>query len=88
MTIDDCHKQLVSIRRKQGTRCPLIRIDYGGSIYQGRLARADSDPEHRTRPSQAGGVLILHDPGPGRSPETVLQIANIHDGGIQNLDEG
>lgn len=87
MTIDDCHNHLVSIRRKQGTRCPLIRIDYGGSIYQGRLARADSDPENRSRQGQTEGVLVLHAPGAGRGPETVLQIAKIHDGGIQGYNE-
>ena len=38
---------LVSIRRKQGTRCPLVRVDYAGTVVRGRLARADSDPEYR-----------------------------------------
>ncbi len=77
MTFDECHEKLVAIRRKQGTRCPVIRVDYGGSIFQGRLSRADSDPEHRSEAKSPYGVLVLESPGLARGPQTVLQIASI-----------
>jgi hypothetical protein len=87
MTFEECHRTLVSIRRKQGTRYPLIRVDYAGSTVLGRLTRADSDPEHG-RPSQSPyGVLVLENPGLGRGPQTVLQIANINEGGILDVGE-
>jgi len=84
MTFEECHKHLVAIRRKQGTRCPIVRVDYGGSIYQGRLTRADSDPEHRQQARSPYGVIVLANPGLARGPETILQIANITNGGIQD----
>jgi hypothetical protein len=83
MTFDECHQALLAIRRKQGTRCPILRVDYGGSIYQGRLRRADSDPENRAKTHTPYGVLVLEDPGLGRGPETVLQIASIGSNAIQ-----
>lgn len=87
MTFEQCQSVLVSIRRKQGTRCPLVRVDYGGSVFQGRLRRADSDPEFRREKTSPFGVLVLEDLGVSRAPETVLQIANIPDDGLRSLDD-
>src|SRR5262249_40355114 len=86
MTFDECHRHLVAIRRKQGTRYPLVRVDYGGSIYQGRLTRSDSDPEHRQGKNSPYGVLVLETLGLSRGPEMILQIANISDQGIGDLN--
>ena len=86
MTIDQCHSNLVAIRRKQGTRCPLVRVDVGGAVYQGRLTRADSDPEYRKAPLSPYGILVLEGLGLVRTPETILQIANIPDNGIHPLE--
>ena len=86
MTFETCHSQLVTIRRKQGTRCPLIRVDVGGAVYQGRLTRADSDPEYRKQSTTPYGVLVLEGLGLSRTPETILQIANIPEDGIHGLD--
>jgi hypothetical protein len=86
MTFEHCQTVLVSIRRKQGTRCPLVRVDYAGTVVRGRLARSDSDPEFR--PSQSPfGVLVLENLGLTRGPETILQIANIPDDGLRSIDE-
>ena len=82
MTFDECQQALDSIRRKQGTHRPLLRVDYGGSSYKGRLARADSDPEHRPPPGTPFGVLVLEEPGLARRPQTILQIASIAAGAI------
>ncbi len=87
MTFDECHQALLSIRRKQGTRCPILRVDYAGSIYLGRLRRTDSDPEHRAKTQTPYGVLVLESPGLGREPETVLQIASIGSDSIHDLVE-
>jgi hypothetical protein len=86
MTFEECQHALVSIRRKQGTRYPLVRVDYAGTIYRGRLARADSDPEFRHDTNSPYGVLILEQLGLGRGPQTILQIANIPPHGLQPLD--
>ena len=88
MTFDECHRRLVSIRRRQGTRCPLIRVDYGGNTYHGRLTRTDSDPEHRQAAHSPYGVLVLEGLGLARGPQTILQIASIPPEGIQDLGEG
>jgi hypothetical protein len=85
MTFDECRQQLVAIRRRQGTRCPMVRIDYAGSVYQGRLSRADSDPEHNRDPQSVYGVLVLEQPGLSRAAQTVLQIASIASGAIRDV---
>jgi hypothetical protein len=86
MTFEQCHAALVAIRRKQGTRCPLVRVDYAGTVIRGRLARADSDPEHRRDPSSPYGVLVLQSLGLTHGPETIVQIADIPEGGLLPLE--
>ncbi len=88
MTFEECQQALVTIRRKQGTRYPLLRVDYGGTVFRGRLARADSDPEFRQASSSPYGVLVLEQLGLSRGPQTILQIANIPESGLHTLDEG
>jgi hypothetical protein len=83
MTFEECQQALVSIRRRQGTRYPLVRIDYGGKVYNGRLSRADSDPEYRHDPASPYGVLVLEQLGLSRGPETILQIASIPTNGLR-----
>lgn len=87
MTFEQCHATLTAIRRKQGTRCPLVRVDYGGTVFRGRLARTDSDPETCHDRESPFGVLVLENLGLGRTPETILQIANIPEGGLHPLEE-
>ena len=86
MTFDQCQNNLVAIRRRQGTRYPMVRVDCGGTVYRGRLARADSDPEHRKTAQSPFGVIVLEGMGLTRGPETILQIASIHEDGIRDLD--
>ena len=85
MTFEQCHQNLTAIRRKQGTKTPLIRVDYGGTAYHGRLGRADSDPERRRSNNSPYGVLILESVGLAPGPETILQISSIPEGGIDEL---
>jgi len=84
MTFEECQKELETLRRKQGTPRPLIRVDYGGSSYNGRLARADSDPDNRPQAHSPFGVLVLEEPGLARMPQTILQIASIAPGAIRD----
>lgn len=84
MTFDQCHEHLTAIRRKQGTDRPVIRVDFGGTAYRGRLARTDSDQASRQSPY---GVLVLEALGLARGPETILQIASIPPGGIKDAPE-
>lgn len=86
MTLDECHSQLLGIRRQQGTRHPRIRIDCGGSVLRGRLARADSDPEFRRQPVEPSAVLVLEDLKLGRGHKVVVPIEQISPGGIAPLD--
>jgi hypothetical protein len=85
MTVEECQTALVAIRRQQGTRCPLVRVVFGGAVFQGRLKRSDSDPEHRRGNDSPFGVLVLEGLGLARGPETILQIADIPDDGIRSL---
>ncbi len=87
MTFEQFHAILAEIRRKQGTKCPLVRIDYGGMVVRGRLARSDSDPENRRDVNSPYGVIVLESPGLCRAPETILQIANIPENGVQPLEK-
>ena len=89
MTFEQCQSVLVSIRRKQGTRCPLVRVDCAGNVFQGRLARSDSDPEANNRHDMNSpfGVIVLESPGLVRGPETILQIAEIPADGVQSLED-
>jgi hypothetical protein len=86
MTFEQCQKALVAIRRVQGTRYPLIRVDTGGSVFRGRLARADSDPEHQRDKASPFGILVLEHLGLTRGPETIIQIANIPQDGLKPLE--
>jgi len=85
VTFEQCHANLASIRRKQGTRCPAVRVAYNGVIYSGRVKRADSDPESRRSPSSPFGLIVLENLGLVRFPETILQIASIPEDGILGL---
>jgi len=87
MTVEQCHANLSTIRRKQGTRYPLIRVHCAGTSYRGRLSRSDSDPEYRKHPSSPFGILVLESLGLTRGPETIVQIASIVDDGICELDD-
>ena len=87
MTFEQCHSALLAIRRHQGTPCPLVRVDFGGTVYRGRVQRSDSDPESRRETSSPFGVLVLEEPGLLRAPETILQIASIPDDGLHSIDE-
>jgi hypothetical protein len=84
MTFDECQRELETIRRRQGTPMPMIRVDYGGSCYKGRLSRSDSDPDNRPPASTPFGVLVLEEPGLVRGPQTILQIASIDLGAISD----
>lgn len=86
MTFEKCQSALLSIRRMQGTRCPMVRVDLGDSVYRGRLARSDSDPEFRAGNGSPFGVIVLESLGLCRQTETVLQIAEIPEDGLQPLD--
>ena len=87
MTFDKCHSTLLAIRRRQGTRSPLVRVEYGGTTYKGRVARSDSDPEnHRDNPSPFG-LLVLEQPGLTPAPATFLQIAGIPDDGLKSVED-
>ncbi len=86
MTFEQCQRALINIRRKQGTRYPLVRVDYAGTVYRGRLARADSDPEYRREAASPFGVLVLEPVGLTRGPETILQIADIPDDGLAPIE--
>jgi hypothetical protein len=86
MTFEQCQHALVAIRRKQGTRYPLVRVDCGGAVYRGRLARADSDPEFVNDRSSPYGVLVLEQVGLSRGPETIVQIASIPQDGLKPFE--
>jgi hypothetical protein len=64
-----------------------VGVDYAGTVIRGRLSRADSDPEHRKNSDSPYGVLVLENLGLTRGPETIVQIANIPDGGLHPLDD-
>ncbi len=85
MTFEQCHSHLMAIRRRQGTRCPAVKVALKGKVYQGRLTRADSDPESRKGIRSPFGVLVLENLGLVRGPETILQIADIPEDGIADL---
>jgi hypothetical protein len=87
MTFEQCHSALVAIRRAQGTRCPLVRVECGGAVFRGRLSRADSDPEHRRGNPSPFGVLVLESLGLQRGPETIVQIASIPEQGLHSIQD-
>ena len=86
MTFEQCQSDVVEIRRRQGTPCPLVKVHFGGSVYQGRLARTDSDQTRKRAVGSPFGVLVLEGLGLHRSPEIILQIAGIPENGLQSLD--
>ena len=87
MTFEKCQAALRAIRRQQGTRSPLVRVEYGGAVFKGRVTRSDSDPETVGDGPRPFGLLVLEPPGLAHTPETVLQIAGIPDNGLRSLDD-
>jgi len=87
MTFEQCHTVLVDIRRKQGTRCPLVKVQYAGTVVSGRVARSDSDPETRRETASPFGLLVLEGPGLQSGPQTILQIASIPEDGLHSIDD-
>lgn len=87
MTFDECHETLTQIRRGQGTRFPKVRIDCGGQVFKGRIARSDSDPEHRNSPLEPAGALVLEGLGIGKASKTVVPIGTIGAEAIRPLTD-
>ena len=87
MTFEECYAALTSIRSRQGTSRPLLRVDYAGTVFHGRLARTDCDPGAPHDRRSPYGVLVLENLGLSRLPETILQIADIPKGGLAPLEE-
>lgn len=79
MTFEECQHLITFLRQKQGTPRPIVRVDYAGTVYQGRIVRFNAGDQNG---QQAFGVLELEDPGLSRRPATLIQIANIPPGGI------
>ena len=77
MTFEQCQAQLDAIRSRQGTSNPLVRIDYGGVAYRGRLARSDSDPERRRASGSPFGVVVLEVRGFRLNPQCVRGIGRL-----------
>ncbi|WP_422929527.1 hypothetical protein [Singulisphaera sp. PoT] len=86
MTFEECHATLTAIRKEQGTPRPLVRVDYGGTTFRGRLTRSDSDVQNRRDGGSPYGVLVLTGMGLTTAPETILQIANIPPDGLRPLE--
>lgn len=87
MTFDQCQRALTAVRRRQGTRFPLVRIDYAGQVYRGRLMRADSDPEHGSTHRSPDGYLVLQETGvEPRRPPVLLHIATLEPGSIAEIE--
>lgn len=84
MTFEECRRTIETIRQRQGTTKPVLRVDYGGSIYKGQLARADSDSRGGPPSGSPFGLLVLEEPGLSQSPQTILQIASIAPGSIHD----
>lgn len=87
MTFDECHETLTKIRRGQGTRFPKVRIDCGGQVFKGRVARSDSDPEHRKSPLEPTGALVLEGLGVGKASKTVVPLGTIGAEAIRPLSD-
>jgi hypothetical protein len=87
MTFDECLAVMTAIRRNQGTRSPLVRLDYGGSQFGGRVVRCDADPEHRERVHRPYGLLVLQDPGLANRPDMMFQIADLVSGAIRDAQQ-
>jgi len=87
MTFEQCHAAVQSLRQRQGTTCPLVRVDYAGTVIRGRLTRSDSDRNAGKGRVSPYGIMTLEHLGLSRGPETVLQIANIPQDGIHELDQ-
>ena len=85
MTFDQCQAVLATIRHRQGTDHPLVRVATSGVIVHGRLARTDTDRPPRINLRSPYGLLVLEQPGLVPGHLTFVQIATIPDDGLQEL---
>ncbi len=65
MTFDECHSTLAGIRQRQGTRCPLVRVDYAGRVDPGSSGPRRQRPRvcAEARARFPYGVIILENLG-------------------------
>ncbi len=84
MTLDECRGVLAGIRRRQGTRWPVVRVDADGSVLRGRVIHADSDPDSGHDPLSPFGTITIAPLGLASANETILQIAALALGSISD----
>lgn len=86
MTAEQFESVLQAIRRKQGTATPLVQVTTAAATVRGRLAPVEVDRllHHRNRTSPFG-LVALEQPGLVPGPLSLVQIADIPDGGIREL---
>jgi hypothetical protein len=77
MTLDQCRGVLAGIRRRQGTRFPVVRVEADGTVLRGRIVHSDSDPDSDHDPSSPFGTITLAPLGLAASGEVILQIASL-----------
>src|SRR4051794_19107323 len=85
MTLDQCRGVLAGIRRRQGTRFPVVRVEADGMVHRGRIVHSDSDPDSDHDPGSPFGTITLSPLGLASSREVILQIASLSEDAMRDV---
>lgn len=84
MTAEQFETVLDEIRRRQGTRNPLVQVDTAGRTVRGRVGDLVVDRSSR-RPHSPFGIVSIEQPGLVPGPQTLVQVADILDDGVREV---
>ena len=84
MTAEQFETVLEEIRRRQGTRHPLVQVATADRTIRGRVGELAVDRSPR-RPHSPYGVVSIEQPGLVPGPMILVQIAEIPEGGLREL---
>jgi len=85
MTAEQFETVLEEIRRRQGTRHPLVQLDLAGRTIRGRVREFVADRTTRRAPHSPYGIVAIEQPGLVPGPSTLVQVAEIREGGVREL---
>ena len=82
MTAEQFESVLEELRRRQGTRRPLVQVATAEGTVRGRV---EDVIVQRRNPASPFGIVSIEQPGLVRGPSTLVQIAEIPDDGVHEL---
>ncbi|AMV38918.1 hypothetical protein [Planctomyces sp. SH-PL62] len=85
MTAEQFETVLEAIRRRQGTRHPLVQIATADQTIRGRVGNFIADRSPRRSTNSPYGIVSIEPPGLVPGPLKLVQVVEILDDGVGEL---